>query len=154
MKSLKDTLKRTFLRKRTLILLLAVIGEVCLKIAEKSSFFAEEIFGRHIFKWMSVGISAITGIFPFSVAEFMIIAAPFLAIALIAGFIVKLVKNKKDFLYRILTFILNAACMGSVIWYVLFGITKNCKRKLLRMFLVMKKGLSIIPNVHGFNFFQ
>lgn len=117
MKSLKDTLKRTFLRKRTLILLLAVIGEVCLKIAEKSSFFAEEIFGRHIYKWMSVGISAITGIFPFSVAEFMIITAPFLAIALIAGFIVKLVKNKKDFLYLILTFILNAACMGSVIWF-------------------------------------
>ncbi len=113
----KETLKRTFFRKRTLILLLAVIGEICLKIAENSSFFAEEIFGRHIFKWFSVGLSSITGIFPFSVAEVMIILAPFLVIALIAGFIVKIVKNPKDTLHLILTFFLNAACMFSVVWF-------------------------------------
>ncbi|MCR5583874.1 MAG: DUF3810 domain-containing protein [Lachnospiraceae bacterium] len=117
MRSLTDTLKRTFFRKRTLILLLAVIGEICLKIAENSSFFAEEIFGKHIFKWMSVGISAVTGIFPFSVAEVSIIIAPFLVIALIAGFIVKMVKNRKERLFLSLTFILNAACMASVVWF-------------------------------------
>ncbi len=117
MRSLIDTLKRTFLRKRTLILLLALVGEVCLVIARKNSYFAEEIFAKHMFKWLSVGLSAITGIFPFSVAEVMIISAPFLIIALIVGFIVKLVKNKKDFLFWILTFILNAACIFSVVWF-------------------------------------
>ncbi len=96
---------------------MAAVGEVCLKIAENSIYFAEEIFAKHIFKWLSLGISFVTGIFPFSVAEVMIIAAPVLVIVLIAGFIRKLIKNKKDAAHLILTFILNAACMASVVWF-------------------------------------
>ncbi len=117
MKKIADTLKRIFIRKRTLILLLALVGEICLKIAQKNSYFAEVIFGRHIFRWLSLGISGITRLFPFSVAEVMIILAPFAVIALIAGFIVKAVRNRKDIFYRIMTFVLNAACMASVVWF-------------------------------------
>ncbi|MCR5824068.1 MAG: DUF3810 domain-containing protein [Lachnospiraceae bacterium] len=117
MKLFTETLKRVFLRKRTLLLLLAVVGEGCLLIAKNSTYFAEEIFAKHLYKWFAIGYSSITGLFPFSFAEILIILAPFLLIALIAGFIVKLVKNRKDFLYWILTFLLNAACIGSVIWF-------------------------------------
>ncbi|MCQ2537617.1 MAG: DUF3810 domain-containing protein [Lachnospiraceae bacterium] len=124
-----DTLKRVFLRKRTLILILPVLGLILMGIAKKSSYFTEMIFARHIFKLLSQAIALITGIFPFSVAEVMIILCPFLVIALIIGFIVKLVKNRHDWMLWVLTFILNAACMAGVVYFFYaFGCGANYYR--------------------------
>ncbi len=115
--SIKEFFKRSFLRKRTLLLLLPVIGYITLETAKNNSFFAEEIFARRIFKIFSLSISFITGLFPFSVAEVMIILCPFLVIALIAGFIVKFVKHKADRPVLLMTFVLNAFCMAGVIYF-------------------------------------
>lgn len=117
MKYFFDSFKKAILRKRTLILLLAPIGEICLLIAKKNTYFAEEIFAKYIFKPFSVCLSTITGIFPFSVAEVMIILCPVLVIALVAGFVRKMIKEKGKRLFLIFTFLLNAACMWSVIWF-------------------------------------
>ncbi len=115
--SIKVFFKRSFLRKRTLLLLLPIIGYITLETAKKNSFFAEEIFARRIFKIFSLSISFITGLFPFSVAEVMIILCPFLVIALITGFIVKFVKHRSDRPVLLMTFVLNALCMAGVIYF-------------------------------------
>ncbi len=141
--NIKDVLKRTFLRKRTLLLLLFAVGYIFLRVAKSSTYFAEMIFARHIFRAMSQGMALITGIFPFSLAEIMIILCPALVIALIAGFIVKLVKNRKDWLHWVLTFFLNAAVMASVVYFFYsFGCGINYYRYPLGTYL----GLEIEPS--------
>lgn len=86
----KQVLRQVFLRKRTLLLLLLPLGFLLLELAKKSMVFTEEIFAKRIFKALSVGISFLTGWLPFSLAECMVIAAPFLAAGLVILFAVKL----------------------------------------------------------------
>lgn len=148
--NLYNTIKKVFLRKRTLLLLLFVAGFVCMKIAQKSTYFAEFIFARGIFKVFSQCIAAVTGIFPFSVAEITIILCPFLVIALITGFIVKLVKNRKEWLQLVLTFILNCACIACIVYFFYsFGCGINYYRYQVSDLLGLKVTESTKEELYG-----
>lgn len=144
------TLKEAFLRKRSLFLILFVLGFAGMKIAKSSSYFTEYIFARHIFKFLSQGISLITGIFPFSVAEVMIILCPFLVIALIVGFVVKMVKNKDKRLFLVFTFFINCACMASVVYFFYsFGCGMNYYRYTVGDLLGLKITESTKEELYG-----
>lgn len=149
---ISELIKKAFLRKRSIFLLLFVLGFVTLRIARHSTYFAEFIYARHIFKLLSQVIAFVTGIFPFSVAEVMIILCPFLVIALITGFIVKLVKEKeksgKTFL--IMTFFINCACMASVIYFFYsFGCGVNYYRYNVSDLLGLKVTESTKEDLYG-----
>lgn len=110
-------LRKTFLRKRLLFLLLGAIGEICLKVASNSSFFAEEVFGKHIFKWFSHAIAFLTGWVPFSVAEMSAFLAPVLLLVVLTGFIIKFIRSRKERLFLVFTFVINTLCVASAVWF-------------------------------------
>ncbi|MGB8452791.1 MAG: DUF3810 domain-containing protein [Anaerocolumna sp.] len=116
-----------FQKKRTLLLLFIPISLLILWIARNNPQITEVVFARGIYKWISQGISLITGIFPFSLMELEIILVPVLAIFFIIRFIFRLVdkihKKKEAAGYTFTLGILNAACtLGIILFlYLIFG---------------------------------
>ena len=76
-KRMTEGIKSVFRLKRLWLLALFPLSVLLLFLAGRSAYFAEVIYAQNIFKWISQGISAITGLLPFSLAEWLIILAPF-----------------------------------------------------------------------------
>lgn len=87
---------------------------VLIFIAKNNSDFAEQVFSLHIYKWLSQIISMVTSIFPFSLAEILILLLPFTFLFLFLYFIIKFVKEKENRLNRLWKGILNLLCFLSV----------------------------------------
>lgn len=107
-------MKKIFQYKRIYLLALAPISLILIILARKSSYFAEQIYARHIYKWLSQIISTITGLFPFSLAEILLLLSLVLFPILLIRFIGKLIKNREHRRRRIFLGSLNILCLFSL----------------------------------------
>ncbi len=116
-------MKKIFSYKRVYLIGLLPVSYLLILLAKNSSFFAEEIYARHIYRWISQLISAVTGLFPFSVAELIVITLPFIVLAIVLRFVLGLFLNKEHRGSRLAMGLLNILCTGSValFLFVLLG---------------------------------
>lgn len=116
-------MKRLVALKRIYILILIPISLLLIFLAKKSSFFAEEIYAKYIYRWISQILSNITGVLPFSLAEIIIFVAPVLFLVLFSYFITQLIVVKEKRALRFVKGILNILCVVSIVLfsYTLFA---------------------------------
>lgn len=105
-------------RKRLWLLLLFPLSLFITELAKRSVFMAEEVFAKRIYKVLSVAVSAVTGLLPFSLAECIVILGPIVVLVLLVRFIVHMVKHKENRFGRCLLAIVNVACVAAVILFV------------------------------------
>jgi hypothetical protein len=110
-------MKKILTYKRIYLLGLIPISMILSIIAKNSSFFAEQIYAKHIYKWLSQIISTITGVFPFSLAEVLMILLPAIVLVLFTRFIVRMIVDKNNRKERLLKGILNLLCAGSILLF-------------------------------------
>lgn len=104
--------------KRTKLLILLPLGLLFLFLAKLSPFIAEYVFARGLYKILSLPLGLVTGIFPFSMAELIIVLIPALLIAVIICFVVKLVKGRETRKFIIQKAVLNVFCFMAVIFFM------------------------------------
>lgn len=114
----KSILIQLLWQKRTLLLLSGLIGVLLLETAKRSSFFAEEIFAKRIFKIVSVGISFVTGLLPFSLAEISVLLCPIAILLLFGIFVYHFVKKKEARFFLCLNGVYSVACIASVVFCI------------------------------------
>jgi hypothetical protein len=116
-----------FTKKKLFLLSFLPLSLILLWGAKNNSKFAEYVFARGIYKWISQGLSFITGRVPISLMEIEIIGALILGILLVLRFGWRLVHNirkkQKDTSYMFANGFLNVACTLSVILFLflIFG---------------------------------
>lgn len=111
-------MKRFIKYKRIYLLGLIPISYLLILIAKESSYFAEQIYAKHVYKWIAEVISTITGIIPFSLSEILIIAIPVIILTVTVRFILHLIldkNNRKDILIK---GILNVFCSISIVVFL------------------------------------
>ncbi|HWT75818.1 MAG TPA: DUF3810 family protein, partial [Mobilitalea sp.] len=116
-------MKTIFKLKRIYLLGLIPISILFIFLAKNSSFFAEDIYALHVYKWISQILSTITGILPFSLAEVLVILLPVTALVILIRFIILMIAVKEGRLQRFFRGILNVLCTASVILFLftMFG---------------------------------
>lgn len=102
--------------KRKYFLLLTPVSLIFILLARVFPVVAEYIFARGLFKIISVPLGFLTGLFPFSIAEFLILLFPIL----ISGFLVRFIwlmfgKNREEIIKR---WILNAGVVLSILFFL------------------------------------
>ncbi len=110
-------MKKMIFYKRVYLLGLAPISLLLILAARKSSYFAEEIYAKHIYRWISQVLSSVMGIIPFSVAEVLVVTLPPVILIIIIRFIVKMITNKENRMERLMKGLLNVMCTASVVWF-------------------------------------
>jgi hypothetical protein len=100
------------------LLFLTPISFLLILLARKSSFFSEQIYAKHIYKWISQLISSITGLFPFSVAELLVILLPVVILVILLRFTLRMILDKKDRGERWKRGILNVLCTISILLFL------------------------------------
>lgn len=93
-------MKQLIFRKRNILLLLIPLALGMTEWVKRSAYAAETIFATGIYKWLSRGMSLLTGWIPFSLMELVIVVGPVVLLALIIRQIVRVVKVKKP-AYRV-----------------------------------------------------
>lgn len=88
-------MKQLLLRKRNILLLLVPLGILLTRWAKNSADVAEKVFAAGIYKYLSRGLSFLTGWVPFSLMELIIIVGPVTVLVLIIRQIVRFCKVKK-----------------------------------------------------------
>jgi len=115
---IKITIYKYIIKYKRLKLVLLIPLSLILTVAAKhSSFFAEQIYAKHIYKMISQVYSNITGIFPFSLAEILIITLPAIALALIVRFIIVIFIDRAHRKERLIKGVINVCCTISIIWF-------------------------------------
>lgn len=104
--------------KRIYLLGLLPISIFMTLLARSNRFFTEQIYAKHIYKWISQVYGRITGLVPFSIAEILIVTLPAIALALLVRFIIVLIINKKNRKEQFIKGLINVLCTVSVIWFV------------------------------------
>lgn len=107
-------MKKILKLRRIYLLGLIPISFLLTLAAKYNSYFAEQIYAKHIYKWISQLISTITGIIPFSFAEIIIVATPVAILTILTSFTVRLILNKNNRLERLAKGLLNLLCVGSI----------------------------------------
>lgn len=100
--------------KRNYLLLLFPLSLLLIHLARKSSFFAEQVYALHIYKWLSQLISLITGLIPISLAELFILILPIILVTLFVKFIIRLKKDKQNRKINAIKCIINILCVLSL----------------------------------------
>lgn len=111
--------------RRIYLLLLLPLSFLLIYIAKQNSNFAEQFFALRIYKWLSQIISMSTSIFPFSLAEILVLLLPIIFLFLFTRFVIKLIKNKENRVTFLWKGILNTLCLLSVslfLFIILAGI--------------------------------
>jgi hypothetical protein len=111
-------MKKLISYKRIYLLTLLPISLLLILLAKVSSYFAEEIYAKHIYKWLSELISLFTGLFPFSIAEVIIIGFPVYLLIAFLRFTIKLIAEREERKDRLMKGILNVFCTLSVIFFM------------------------------------
>ena len=144
------TLKRLLKLKRNLLILLFPISLIIVAVAKKNVFFAETIHARGFFKVYSQIYSLITGVFPFSAAEIVIVFSPFIVIGVITWRVIRYVKSKKDLAFVIWRDVLTLAGIASLAYFLLSaGCTVNYYRKPLDTLLGIEVRDSSVEELEG-----
>lgn len=113
---------QAFLKKRSWLLVLFPITLLILFIVRNSTYVAEYVFARGLYKIISQGVSLITGIVPFSIMELMVILIPIVSVVCIISMIVRLWKSarRKDgrFRYLLALYGVNIGCLISIVFFL------------------------------------
>jgi hypothetical protein len=104
--------------KRIYLLLLLPISLLLILLAKNNSYFTEQIFAKHIYKWTSQIISSITGLLPISLAELLVITLPIMILIIVLRFILLLLFDKKNRSERWRKGILNVFCTASIVLFL------------------------------------
>lgn len=110
-------MKKLLKLKRNFLLLLFPISLILIFIARHSSYFAEKIYALFIYRYLSQFLSTITGIIPVSLAELIVIILPFLIVAIICRFIIRILRDKNNMKEHIIKAVINILCTGSVLLF-------------------------------------
>ena len=111
-------MKNIFRYKRIYLLVLIPVSLLLILLARQSSYFSEHIYAKHIYKWISQILSSITGLFPFSVAELLILLLPLVSLVLLLRFVLRMILDRKDRGERLVRGILNLFCFLSIILFL------------------------------------
>ncbi len=111
-------MKNIFRYKRIYLLILIPVSLALILLARQSSFFSEQIYAKHIYRWISQILSSITGLFPFSVAELLILLLPLVILVLLLRFVLRMILDKKDRGEQLVRGILNLFCSVSIILFL------------------------------------
>jgi hypothetical protein len=111
-------MKKLLALKRIYLLVLLPVSILLILMAKKSSFFSEQIYALHFYKWISQAVSSFYGLFPFSVAELIVILFPVLVFVLFVRFLIGIIAHKENRRERLLKGILNSLCTISVILFL------------------------------------
>lgn len=120
-----------FRKKRMFLILLAPISFILLWISQNSSYFAEMIFARKIYRGIAYSVSFLSGKIPFSIMEIVIKLFLPMVLAGLVYLIIQLIKKKqrgKTATYILLLSLINIGCIASVIFFlyvVMAGINYN-----------------------------
>lgn len=109
-----------FAKKRTFILLLIPISMLLLWLVKQNSYIGEYVFARGIYIPISKVISVVTGVFPFSIMELIVILLPIVLVSSVLAFLLQLIKkikNKHNIRYFISVSLLNVVCILSCIYF-------------------------------------
>ncbi len=102
--------------KRKYFLLLIPVSILCILLAKMFPAVAEYIFARGLFKIISVPLGFITGLFPFSIAELLLILFPVCIVVLIVRFCYQMLKgNRKEILKR---WVVNTGVFVSILVFL------------------------------------
>ena len=104
-------------------LVLTPVSVLLLYLARASSFFAEEVFARRIYRVCSVVLNRISGLVPFSVAELLLLGTLVLGVYFIGRLFVRLIRGKQkgesqSRLVILGRFALRLACFLSVVLFL------------------------------------
>ncbi len=105
-------------KKRIWLLALLPVAWLTLFAAKRNVFFAEEIMAKRVYRVLSVIVARITGLFPFSLAECTVFAAPVFGLFFLIRFIVHIIKKKEKRFERSMLAVLNVGCVISVVYFV------------------------------------
>ncbi len=111
-------MKKILLYKRVYLIGLLPVSYLLIVLAKNNSYFAEEIYAKHIYRWIAQIISAVTGLFPFSVAELIVIALPVFVLVVLLRFVLGMLLNKTNRGIRLGKGLLNILCTGSVVLFL------------------------------------
>lgn len=113
--------------KRIFLLLLIPLSLLVTYIAKGNATFAEEVFSKRIYHVLSIVVSNITGILPFSIGEILLLITPIIFTILLIRFILGLVRcegnngeivdKRKIRRYLAAKGILNVGCFFSVLFF-------------------------------------
>lgn len=116
-------------RKRNLILLLLPISFLCLFWAKNSKEAAEQVFATHLYRYISIPVSRIFGVFPFSVAEIICYTGPVAVTILMVRFLIHMVKGRGNRPVIAVRALINVLCVVSILTALyLFGCGINYYR--------------------------
>ncbi len=90
------------------------VSLIIIILVKNSTFIAEYVFARGIYKILSIPLGLITGIFPFSIAEILILLSPFMLTVVVALFVNSIIKNKGNRKYILAKGGINVLCFFSV----------------------------------------
>lgn len=111
-------LKTFFKRKKILLLLCYPAAFFCLLLAKNNTYIAEEVFAKRIYKALSQIISAVTGIFPFSITELLIILLPVIMSVFFVIWIIRLAKSKDKRIFKAADGILNVLITAGILLFM------------------------------------
>jgi hypothetical protein len=120
----EDNLKwyKAFKRRRTYLLILIPISFFILWLVRLNTDIAENVFARGIYRWLSQGVSLISGIFPFSLMEIEIIATIIFIAFFILNFLWRIIKRihrrQGGIGYELSLGLLNTGCIIGVVFFV------------------------------------
>lgn len=104
-------MKQLLLRKRNILLLLIPLGLLLTRLAKTNAHMAEKVFATGIYKYLSQGMSLLTGWIPFSLMELIIIVGPITVLVLIIRQIVLKRMN------LIVITLQNLLCLAAVVYF-------------------------------------
>lgn len=107
-------MKNVLKLKRKWLLLLLPISIAIILICRASSFIAEYLFGRFVYRIFAVVVGCITRWFPFSIAEIGLYILILAAIFIFIMFVVHIIKGKERRIEIAVKGILNILCFVSV----------------------------------------
>lgn len=111
-------MKKIVTYKHIFILGLTPLSILLILIAKGSSYFTEQIYVKYIYRWISQLISSITGLLPFSLAEFITVSLPVVFIAIAIRFLAKLLMDKQNRRKHMLIGIRNVFCTASIVLFL------------------------------------
>lgn len=110
-------MRKVITKKHMIMIGLIPLSVILTLLARNSRFFAEHIYAKYIYKGISQVVSLITGLIPFSIAELLIAALPFVLLILLFNFIKKIIVNKENRKTIILKAIINIICSLGVLLF-------------------------------------
>lgn len=104
--------------KRIYLLILIPVSLLIISIAKNNVCFAENIYALNIYPWLSRIISLITNIFPFSLAELIVITLPIVLIIVFIRFIIHLIVYQEKRIDTLIKGFLNIGCFLSIVLFL------------------------------------